>query len=556
LITIHRTTRHGSEGIHEIIQYIHDYPNNGRHFMKWFIAVTIICMALSSSADAETGWELVLSDTRIREIAAGGNSLWVGINADFNPTVDVKGRLVRIDTADNSEHVVVNRIDDYRVYALAVAEGGDVWMSAFPDGFMHLTIEAGEIADARTYTLDDGLLSDMPTGIATGPGGAVWVGGGGTGLVTLDTETDRFVPVERFAEAYVYDLLVDSNGRLWVAGSDGVSHFADDVWETFGTADGLASTHVYSLATGPGGDIWAGSYEEVVSCLSDGTWTAYGSADDAAIDLYYQTAEAQSIVSYQISRLEDTYHNSLNSYVPFAYGEDCMSIGFAQPRNARYTYAFEDGIIKAREIVDMNGDGDTEDGLTLSMTGEKGTLPGSSFGWYEGDPPPPSLSSFEVDADGMVWCKINRGGIRCFDGAVWSDATPPPGVTGTMVSADDGSLWCATDSGLYRRAIATSVADDVNPVGMALAVTVNPNPFNAATTIAFSLNTPSDVTVTVYNTLGQSVRRLMENRLPAGSHTVRWEGVDDHSIRVSTGVYFVRVEAGNARHTKRVTFMK
>lgn len=105
---------------------------------------------------------------------------------------------------------------------------------------------------------------------------------------------------------------------------------------------------------------------------------------------------------------------------------------------------------------------------------------------------------------------------------------PPDGISDygicELVATDDGALWCATDNGLHRKTIATSVADDDTPTSTALAVTVNSNPFNAATTAAFALDNPSDVIVTVYNTLGQSVRSLLEKRLPAGSHAVRWEG--------------------------------
>lgn len=527
-----------------------------------FIAVTIICIALSSTVSAESGWETVMSQARIGRMAAGGQYIWVAVNADYSPNADpsAKGKLVRIDTADNSEHIVANRLDDYLVFALAVAENGDVWMSSFPDGFMHLTIEAGEIADVRVYTLDDGLLTDRPLRIATGPDGMVWAGGDGrvTGLVGLDPASDRFIPVERFADVIVGDILFDGDGRLWVTSSDGVSCLSDGVWEDFGTDDGLASESVSLLAEGLGGDIWGGSYAEVVSRYSEGTWTPYGEIDEAGIDQYRQRAEAKQILG-QIMGLEKTYYYTNARYVTFAFGEDCPSIGFAQPGNARFTYAFTGDTAQAREIVDMNGDGDTVDGITLSTNNERGILPGSSYGWDDGRPTS-YLQSMVVDRNGTVWCGNYPGGINCFDGTVWSDPVQPAGISDNgikmLVVTDDGDLWCSTDTGLYRKEIATSVADDDTPRSTALEVTFNPNPFNAATTVAFTLDKPSDVTVTVYNTLGQSVRALLERRLPAGSHAVRWEGASDHGARISTGVYIIQVDTGNARHAELVTFLK
>ena len=184
--------------------------------------------------------------------------------------------------------------------------------------------------------------------------------------------------MERFADVYVYDLLVDADGRLWVTGSDvvgSVSCFSGGVWESYGTTDGLVSNYVGILAEGPGGDIWTGSFAEVVSRYSGGTWTPYGDVDEAGIDLHNQLAEAKQIIG-QIIGLEKTYYFTNAKYVPFAFGENCPSIGFAQPGNARFTYAFTGVTAQAREIVDMNGDGDTDDGITLSTTGERGALPG------------------------------------------------------------------------------------------------------------------------------------------------------------------------------------
>ena len=70
-----------------------------------------------------------------------------------------------------------------------------------------------------------------------------------------------------------------------------------------------------------------------------------------------------------------------------------------------------------------------------------------------------------------------------------------------------------------------------------------PNPFNPSTEIRFDLPAKSELTLVVYNLLGQAVRTLVNEERPAGSHNVRWDGRNDGGRSVSSGVYFYRFSA-------------
>lgn len=72
------------------------------------------------------------------------------------------------------------------------------------------------------------------------------------------------------------------------------------------------------------------------------------------------------------------------------------------------------------------------------------------------------------------------------------------------------------------------------------ALTVYPNPANPATSIAYSLPEASHVTVTVFNTLGQQVRQLVNEISGAGDYTVRWNGTDAMGRGVTSGLYLIR----------------
>ncbi|HCQ00392.1 MAG TPA: hypothetical protein DIT99_06710, partial [Candidatus Latescibacteria bacterium] len=74
-----------------------------------------------------------------------------------------------------------------------------------------------------------------------------------------------------------------------------------------------------------------------------------------------------------------------------------------------------------------------------------------------------------------------------------------------------------------------------------------PNPFNPATRIRFTLPHSGEVTLIIYNILGQKVRQLL-NKAPhsAGSYTIEWDGINRVGHPTSSGVYMYRIEMRDA----------
>lgn len=83
-----------------------------------------------------------------------------------------------------------------------------------------------------------------------------------------------------------------------------------------------------------------------------------------------------------------------------------------------------------------------------------------------------------------------------------------------------------------------------------------PNPFNPKTTINFALPEKSNVTLRVYNVLGQSINDLVNQEMPAGSYTVEWDGRDGSGRAVASGVYFYRLETKGFTQTKKMMLLK
>lgn len=78
-----------------------------------------------------------------------------------------------------------------------------------------------------------------------------------------------------------------------------------------------------------------------------------------------------------------------------------------------------------------------------------------------------------------------------------------------------------------------------------------PNPFNPSTVISFSIPQETDVTVRVYNTLGQEVLTLARGQYSAGTHYVTFNGAD-----LSSGIYFYSLSAGKQTITKKMMLLK
>ncbi|UCB52968.1 MAG: T9SS type A sorting domain-containing protein [Candidatus Zixiibacteriota bacterium] len=83
-----------------------------------------------------------------------------------------------------------------------------------------------------------------------------------------------------------------------------------------------------------------------------------------------------------------------------------------------------------------------------------------------------------------------------------------------------------------------------------------PNPFNPTTSIEFVLPKSGEVRVDVFNILGQRVRALVYRDFTTGRHLTTWDGRDDSSEEVASGVYFYRLKSPDFVETRRMLLMR
>jgi hypothetical protein len=106
--------------------------------------------------------------------------------------------------------------------------------------------------------------------------------------------------------------------------------------------------------------------------------------------------------------------------------------------------------------------------------------------------------------------------------------------------------------------LAVSMTTEITPVTpLRFAAHQNfPNPFNPRTSIAFVLPESREVRLAVYSLDGSRVRLLADGALPAGPHTVVWDGLDERGQDVASGAYFYRLEAGPDSQVRKMLLMK
>lgn len=101
--------------------------------------------------------------------------------------------------------------------------------------------------------------------------------------------------------------------------------------------------------------------------------------------------------------------------------------------------------------------------------------------------------------------------------------------------------------------VTTSIKETAEDVpGEFLLLQNYPNPFNTITTIQYYLPYQGNVQLVIFNLLGEKMRTLVSEIQPGGLHTVQWDGTNENRSKVTSGLYYYRLKAGNNGLTKKM----
>ena len=131
---------------------------------------------------------------------------------------------------------------------------------------------------------------------------------------------------------------------------------------------------------------------------------------------------------------------------------------------------------------------------------------------------------------------------------------------------NDGEIREAIDTALADLAAALEeVEEEEEEIGTAVgaaprvpagfALEAWPNPFNAETTLSFTVTTAGPVALTVFDLRGQ-VLRGWSGHYGAGTHSLTWDGRDEGGEAVASGVYIASARQGGAAIARKVTLLK
>lgn len=111
----------------------------------------------------------------------------------------------------------------------------------------------------------------------------------------------------------------------------------------------------------------------------------------------------------------------------------------------------------------------------------------------------------------------------------------------------DADMWIAA-----VLSVSTGVDDNVNEIPSHYVLYQNyPNPFNPSTKIRYSLPQTSHVKLTLHNVLGVQILTLINSEQPMGNHEIELNGNN-----LASGVYFIKMDAGNYSVTKKIMLLK
>lgn len=122
----------------------------------------------------------------------------------------------------------------------------------------------------------------------------------------------------------------------------------------------------------------------------------------------------------------------------------------------------------------------------------------------------------------------------------WFFMSPTPGATNNIVSVDE-----------------------IDNFPSEFSLSAYPNPFNPTTTINYTIPNVtlsevegSRVQLTIYDILGNEIKTLVTEEKPAGTYEVRWNGTNDFGSRISSGIYFVRIQANQQFKNLKLMLLK
>ena len=142
-------------------------------------------------------------------------------------------------------------------------------------------------------------------------------------------------------------------------------------------------------------------------------------------------------------------------------------------------------------------------------------------------------------------------------------ASPPTISIGDTITPDSSKIKSVAGIPCYNSVI---LRGSFNPSGIGKNtismfqnpkfIKIYPNPFLSNLSINYEIDKRSIVNISVFDKTGRLLRKLLKKRQAPNIYTLTWDGTDNTGKELSSGIYFIRFEAGKYKETKKVVILR
>jgi PAS domain S-box-containing protein len=427
--------------------------------LKIFSLIFFITVSFTGNAQRYnfTNYTIVngLQSNQINDIIQDRSGrLWIGT---MNGAASYDGKTF---SYPSRESVIANN----PVKTIFEDKHGNIWFGTVRKGLVRYGA-----AIYKSFTIDDGMLSDNVNAICDDKDTNIWIGTS-EGLSRYHNKKFvNYTTSQGLVGNTVFDLLYDSNNILWIATSGGLSSFDGKSFTNYTVKEGLASNVIYSLEQSRDGKLWMGTYQGI-SVLDHGHITNI-TIDDGLPNVRVEDIieDAGGNMWFATNGGLAKLHNGTISYVNVGQGINSNIIkSIIEDREGNYWLGTWNGIFK------YNGDRfisyTIEDGLSnnnvLSIFADQqnkiwiGTLTGG-INIFQGAFRQVNLSEglksstiwcINQDKKGVYWMGTTNGPYRFIDSLNTLESPFPElqnQIIYAVLSDQSGNMWFGTDKGVY-----------------------------------------------------------------------------------------------------------
>jgi|WetSurMetagenome_2_1015567.scaffolds.fasta_scaffold54778_2 hypothetical protein len=344
----------------------------------------------------------------------------------------------------------------------------------------------------------------------------------------------------------VNNIVFDANNNIYIAASCNTAvfhNFATIKYFPDGTF-GWARTYRYhnnnealGIGIGDSENVYAVGYSE-------------NSCSNPRVDFYVTRYQPDGMLlwadRYNLDYITTCYYNCYADHVDFdATGN--LYVGGTSTYEYLFVKYSPNGVRLWPSDVRYNC-GLQSSGLDFVVTNEGTTI---AVGGYRPLGSYLKIHAFSFDSSGArLWSVLydSSGSAEYNFAATKIDDSNNIYITGRVI---DSSYVYQIITIKYHLTNSSNINDSQNPEYWNSTLSNYPNPFNAQTTISYSLPQTEPVKLSIYNLLGQKVATLLDAPQTAGEHTLIW-----NASPFPSGIYFARLEIGNQAQTIKVVLLK